>query len=43
MVNESVSHPPTGWPHDHGMTNVGAMVKKSEEDQESIINVMNKV
>ena len=22
-----MSHPPTGWPHDHGPTNVGAMVK----------------
>ena len=22
-----MSHPPTGWPHDNGPTNVGAMVK----------------
>ena len=26
-VNESVSHPSTGWPHDYSPTNVGAMVK----------------
>ena len=26
-VRWSVSHAPTGWPHDHGLTNVGAMVK----------------
>ena len=22
-----MSHPPAGWPHDHGLTNVRAMVK----------------
>ena len=27
MVSQSVSHLPTGWPHDHGPTNVRAMVK----------------
>ena len=27
MISQSVSHPPTGWPHDHSPTNVGAMVK----------------
>ena len=26
-VNLLLSDPPTGWPHDHGPTNVGAMVK----------------
>ena len=31
LFNEiQVSDPPTGWPHDHGPTNVGAMVKNGE-------------
>ena len=29
LLNEMrVSDHPTGWPHDHGPTNVGAMVKR---------------
>ena len=27
LFNEMMSDLPTGWPHDHGPTNVGAMVK----------------
>ena len=27
-ISQWVSHPPAGWPHDHGPTNVGAMVKR---------------
>ena len=30
IMSESVSDPPIGWPHDHGPTNVGAMVKTTE-------------
>ena len=26
-MKQLVSHLPTGWPHDHGLTNVEAMVK----------------
>ena len=29
LDDQSVSDPPTGWPHDHGPTNVEAMVKGS--------------
>ena len=27
------SHPPNGWPHDHGPTKVGAMVKRKVEEK----------
>ena len=30
-VQIEVGHLPTGWPHDHGPTNVGAMVKSSNK------------
>ena len=29
LFNETISHPPTRWPQDHGPTNVGAMVKNA--------------
>ena len=28
----STSDPPTWWPHDHGPTNIGAMVKKTRAE-----------
>ena len=28
LFNEMMSDLPAGWPHDHGPTNVGAMVKR---------------
>ena len=32
LFNEMcMSHPPKGWPHDHGPTNVGAMVKRDNK------------
>ena len=34
MGSQSVSHPPTGWPQDHGPTNVGAMVKTGSGEVE---------
>ena len=36
-ITESVSHGQNGWPHDHGPTNVRAMVKTNiNQDQQNI-------
>ena len=36
LDGESTSDPPTGWPHDHGPTNVGAMVKTPKDHKQQV-------